>query len=211
MRKILVVVFSFGASCVFAQKRYFGVEAGINIAHQNVTGVPPSGAVPGMGTQFYSIALPLAGVFYHCDLSATIGARLGLRYSSLGFGNHNGPQVVINYLSIPLNIHVNVSKCISVTAGSYVSFTINNSTFASTVPTSYFYKRDPITDWYHKNDFGLLLGAEFKPEPRVNIAVGYLFGTKNIWLKDMGGAYKFTNGALQLTFIYKFARSSQRQ
>ena len=87
----------------------------------------------------------------------------------------------------------------SLTAGAYLSFTINNTSYDSGLGAQ------SITSVYHKNDFGFILGAEHDLYKNIGLRLNYIVGAKNIWLNDVSGTYKYTNRALQLTLIYKFA------
>jgi hypothetical protein len=199
-RFLLTAMIVFAGSFSFAQKSFVGIAAGVNIATQRTTGHPgPYGVI-----YFDNTVQSATSVFYHRDFAHGIGARLGAGYWQLGYRGLN-----INYATIPLSLVYRLNNRLSVSGGPYLSFTINNSTVESS-PASPPVVTSPITSWYHKNDTGFTLGAEFDVYKNVGVGVNYIVGTKNIWLFDDNGTYSYNNRALQFTLIYKFVTSTPK-
>ena len=209
MKKSLLLSLTCLASCAFAQKSFFGVDAGVNIANQRtVVKLISNGTtiINGVGFQFNKAA-PTVGIFYHIGLSEIAGIRAGARYMGLGYKNKtdSGSSVNINYLTFPLTFHYHVNKHLSFNSGAYISFTLGGTKI----------NNEDITNTYHKNDFGASIGGEHDLYKNISIAVNYFIGLKNIWLKDnvtypppfgFTSNSKYTNRALQFTLIYKFKK-----
>src|SRR5579872_5968985 len=105
--------------------------------------------------------------------------RLGAKYWQLGYKNEFYPKgsVNINYVTFPLSVLYRVSSYMSVTAGTYLSFTINNTNYYN---GSYYVGTysSPITSVYHKNDTGVTFGAEFDIYKSLAFNANYILGTK---------------------------------
>ncbi len=211
MKKLLFLVLAGCTSSVFAQKSFFGVDAGINVANQRtVSQLISNGTTVLYAADFqFNKVAPTFGLFYHFGLSETAGIRVGARYMGLGFKNKtdSGTSVNINYLTLPLTFHYNVNKHLSFNTGAYVSFTLGGTKI----------NNEDITDTYHKNDFGINIGGEHDLYKNFSISINYIIGLKNIWLNDsetippLNGLTinsKHTNRALQFTLIYKFKKTS---
>jgi hypothetical protein len=203
MKNRLTFLFTALTSCAFAQKSFFGVDAGVNVATQRVVSPYPGSASSSI-MFFNNVVKPTFGFFYQYRVSETIALRANAKYMSLGFSE---PQtnsfnftvksnVDINYLTFPLTIHYHANKQLSLNAGTYLSFTLGGTDRAN----------QDVTKTYHKNDFGFSLGAEYDIYKNFAIGMNYFMGTKNIWLNDQGGTFKHTNRALQFTLIYKFKK-----
>jgi hypothetical protein len=191
----------------FAQKSFFGVDAGVNIANQRVV-FSPSGPYysSSINSQFYQNTVkPTFGVFYQSNFSESVGVRLAIQYMGLGYKDRlsNQHSVNINYLTFPLSLHYTLNKKFSIHSGGYLSFTLHNTkvTNQSNAIVS-------VTSVYHDNDTGIFLGGEHCLGKDFFLAVNYFIGTKNIWLNDNNGAVKYNNRALQFTLIYKFKKKS---
>ncbi len=79
MKKLLFLVLAGCTSSAFAQKSFFGVDAGINVANQRaVSQVISNGTtvINDVVFQFNKVA-PTFGLFYHFGLSETTGIRVG--------------------------------------------------------------------------------------------------------------------------------------
>ncbi|MBS1680752.1 MAG: porin family protein [Bacteroidetes bacterium] len=198
MQKIFIACFVVGSIQTFAQKSFFGVDAGINIANQREQTV----FSPVLkGSFFFKNDLkPTFGVFYEYGISKILAVRVNLQYMGLGYrGSAPGfSHFDINYLTIPLKVKYSANEHFSLTAGTYLSFTLNGTKI----------NNQNITNYYHKNDFGFSIGAEHDIYKNFALGVNYIIGTKNILLDDQGGIYKYNNRALQLTLIYKFKKTS---
>lgn len=192
MKKIILFSFVCISSHLMAQKSFFGVDAGINVANQRL--VTDQQIIQGAHSSFFNdIVKPSFGVYYHLNFSNQLGARINAQYMGLGCYSNNGsgqsPQINVNYFSLPVSLIYFANKNLSFNVGSYVSFRLNGS-----------------TSGYHKNDFGLLLGAEHNIYKNFGLAVNYYVGLKNIILNDNNGTLKCTNRALQFILIYKFKK-----
>jgi hypothetical protein len=200
MKKSLLISLTCLASCAFAQKSFFGVEAGINIANQRFVQNMPSLAYHAVMKNAVRGAL---GAFFHYNFGTHAGVRLSAQFSSLGYQSSVNSQydVAINYLTLPVAFFYRLNKYVSLTAGPYLSFTINNTSYNNGQTTV------AITSVYHKNDAGYRLGAQFDVYRNCGLSVNYIIGTKNIWLDDQNGTMKYTNRALQFTLIYKFKKT----
>jgi hypothetical protein len=196
MRKIILLCLVSISSHLMAQKSFFGVDAGVNVANQRVyTDFGPNLK----STGFYKNTLkPTFGIFYEYGFSKILAVRANLQYMGLGYtgSTSNINHVDINYLTIPLVLKYLANEHLSLTAGTYVSFTLGGTKI----------KNQDITKTYHKNDFGFSIGAEHDIYKNFSLSVNYIIGTKNIWLDDQGGTYKYTNRAIQFTLIYKFKK-----
>ena len=207
MKKCLLILCVCVAPCVFAQKSFFGVDAGVNVANQREhvesflsSGPNASAATTVTNTLFFQNSIkPTFGVFYHIGLSEKIGLRPAATYMGLGYKFKNAPidVVDINYLTFPLTVHYSIQKHFSFNAGPYLSFTLGGTKI----------NNQPITSFYHKNDFGFSFGGEHDLYRNLSLGVNYFVGTKNIWLNDLNGTIKYTNRALQFTLIYKFKKT----
>lgn len=212
MKKFLLFLFMVYGSCAFAQKSFFGVEAGINVANQRTAYKYTStsnGAtfMNGVGFRFNKVE-PTFGFFYHFGLSETYGIRVNAQYMGLGYKAKDiGTDVDINYLTFPLTFHYNATKHLSFNSGAYLSFTLGGTKI----------NNEDITKTYHKNDYGISIGGEHDLYKNFSLSVNYVIGLKNIWLND-NATYpdplnltlnsKYTNRALQFTVIYKFKKTS---
>lgn len=185
---------------VSAQKFSYGMDAGINIANQRVVSVFFLGA--GSNTYFYNnLVRPTVSFYSQYNASERLGLRLSLRYSGMGYQivspstsyyDYVDKKVRINYLTVPLTLHIAVSDRVSVNAGGYLSFTLGGNDLNGKTATTTF----------HKNDHGIQLGTEVKVYKDIAIGVSYVIGLKNIWLNDFGDSYIQKNRALQLTVSY---------
>jgi hypothetical protein len=210
MKKITLLAFTLLSACAFAQKSFFGVDAGVNFANQRIVSKVISNGVvelDGVGFQRNKVK-PTFGIFYHRQLSETIGIRLNVQYMGQGYNNsgNSGMNVDINYLTLPLTFHYATTKYLSFNAGPYVSFTLDGTKI----------NNQDITKTYHKNDFGFILGGEHHLYKNFSIGVSYIIGLKNIWLADTTTSLpgvtissKYTNRALQFTLTYKLKKNQQ--
>jgi hypothetical protein len=208
MKKMLPPLLAICSCCAFAQKSFFGVDAGINVANERTVSKYISNGVTfinGVSFRFNKIE-PTFGLFYHLGLSETSGIRVGARYMGLGYrySQDSANSVSINYLTLPLSFHYKANKHLSFNSGAYVSFTIGGTKIDN----------EDITKTYHKNDYGVSIGGEHDLYKNFSIAVNYIIGLKNIWLND-NAIYppftinsKHTNRALQFTLIYKFKKTN---
>lgn len=208
-KNFFLLAVTFCTSCAFAQKSFFGVDAGFNVANERaVTKVTSNGTVllNSVGFQFNQVA-PTAGFFYHLGLSETAGIRVGARYMGMGYKNKadSVTSLNINYLTFPLSFAYHVNERLSFNSGAYLSFTLGGTKI----------NNEEITKTYHKNDFGISLGAEYDLYKNFSMAVNYFIGLKNIWLNDTQALPAFgitinskhTTRALQFTVIYKFKKT----
>jgi len=203
MRKIILLLIVCSSSQIFAQKSFFGVDAGVNVAnHRYVTN--PSAYSPGPGPVFFqNVVKPSIGIFYQFNFYEKVGIRVDAKYLGLGHKNRFDSRydVNINYVTFPFSLCYYANKHLVLNAGPYLSFTINNTNVKNQASATI-----PVTSVYHKNDFGFIMGAEHDVYKNFALSVNYVIGTKNIWLDDQGGTIKYTNRALQFTLIYKFKK-----
>lgn len=205
MKKCLLVLFVCTACCAFAQKSFFGVDAGINVANQRVVLTNYLGPYPSGKNFFYNVIKPTFGIFYQYGFTEKVALRGGARYMGLGYRLPQTNSFVytvkdnvdISYLTLPLSVHYHANKQFILNAGVYLSFTLGGTDRAN----------EEITKTYHKNDFGFSLGGEHGIYKNLALGVNYFIGLKNIWLNDEGGNLKQTNRALQFTLIYKFKKT----
>jgi len=109
MKKSLFISFLCLASCAFAQKSFFGVDAGINVANQRIlTHITLNGApeLDGVGFQANKVQ-PTFGVFYHLLLSEATSVQVNAQYMGMGYNSNgnSGSYVDINYLTFPITFH----------------------------------------------------------------------------------------------------------
>src|SRR3954471_3498796 len=156
MKKLLLPVFMVCSYCAFAQKSFFGVDAGINVANQRTVSetvyLPDYTTFNNIAFQFNAVK-PTFGIFYQYELSNPFALRLKAAYMGLGYnhkGDLGGGDVSINYLTLPVTINYHVTKSLTFLIGSYLSFTLGGTQMTG----------QPITTTYHKNDFGLSIGGE---------------------------------------------------
>jgi len=203
MKKSLLLSLTCLASCAFAQKSFFGVDAGINVANQRIATSPnPSVTFSYLwtGTFFLkNVVKPTFGIFYQHRFSDLIAIRVQGSYMGLGYKSQGsfGSDVSIDYLTFPVSIQYSANKHLSFGAGPYLSFTLGGTKI----------NNEDITKTYHKNDFGFFMGGEHDLYKNFALGVKYFIGTKNIWLNDQNGTLKYTNRALQFTLIYKFKKT----
>ena len=203
MKKLLLpLIMGFG-SCAFAQKSFFGVNAGLNVANQLVHVDDGFGSASG-NHSYQSSLKPTFGVFYQYGFNERMGLRLNAQYMGLGYKDDDF-TLDINYLTFPLTFHYSVNERLSFSTGPYLSFTLGGTNLFN----------EPITKTYHKNDHGLSVGGEYGFYKNLSIGVSYIFGLKNILLDDTitdingnTGTIKVTNRALQFTLIYKFKKTN---
>lgn len=202
MRKFMLLSFVCLSAEIFAQKSFFGAEAGINVANQREHFRILSQVYS--GTQFFENSVrPAMGIFYHRALSEALAIRLQVNYMGLGYSQSGAGKsnLDINYLTLPISIRYSANRKMNFSIGSYVSFTLGGSKING----------EEITKTYHKNDFGFSVGGEYDVYKNFALAANYFIGTKNIWLADkdsFGNTFNYTNRALQLTLIYKFKKPS---
>ncbi len=209
MKMTLLISFACLAECVFAQKSFFGVDAGMNIANQRmIFPVDYNAANPFIYTGNANSCLiwvhknslkPTFGFFYQYSFLEKISFRVSAQYMGLGYHENNFfiDNLDINYLTFPITFHYSVTKHLSINAGPYLSFTLGGTRI----------NNEDITKTYHKNDFGFVVGAEHDIYKNLAFGTYYYVGTKNIWLNDLNGLIKYTNRALQFTLIYKFRKN----
>lgn len=214
MQKIILpLLMSFSLNS-FAQKSFFGIDAGINVANQRQHVDYGAGFYPESSTSFFkNLIAPNFGVFFQFRFNEKTGLRLNAQYTGLGYTNYdhgtniNGEpfhKLYIYYFRFPMTFHYSIDEHLSFNAGPYLSFTYQGNKINGT----------PITSLYHKNDNGFSFGAEYVLYKNIAIGVNYIFGLKNIWLND--NIYEdfqvqknsYTNRALQITLIYKFKKKS---
>lgn len=203
MKKLVSVILVFSGFCAFAQKSFFGLNAGINVANQ-LTHVD-DGFGSASGNHSYQNSLkPTFGAFYQYGFNEKMGLRLNAQYMGLGYKDQDF-TLDINYLTFPLTFHYSVNERLSFNTGPYLSFTLGGTHLFD----------EPITKTYHKNDHGLSFGGEYGIYKNLSIGVSYILGLKNILLDDTiedingnVGTIKVTNRALQFTVIYKFKKTS---
>jgi hypothetical protein len=203
MKRFLVFIFICVVQCAIAQKSFFGVDAGADVANQ-LTHVP-DGFGTTSGNKFYQNSLkPTFGVFYQYGFNGKMGLRLNAQYFGLGYKDKDF-TVDINYLTLPLTFHYSLNERFSFNMGPYLSFTLGGTKLYN----------EPITKIYHKNDHGLIIGGEYDFYKNLSVGLGYIFGLKNILLDDSirdingnVGTVKVTNRALQFTLIYKFKKTT---
>ncbi|SRR5258706_5448734 len=207
MKTILSLSLICFAQCAFAQKSFFGADAGINVANQRMmTSLISPGFQSANHIAFgYNAIKPSFGIFYQKWFSDLLALRLNAQYMGLGYDSKgsSGTAVTINYLTLPLTLHYATNKHLSFSAGPYLSFTLGGTKI----------NNEDITKTYHKNDFGFSFGAEHDLYKNISFGINYFVGLKNIWLNDtqtVPGVYtttnKYTNRALQFTLIYKFKK-----
>jgi hypothetical protein len=203
MKKLSVVLFlSLYGLIGYGQSSYFGIEAGVNISNQRVSTYNPYSYYSTHQISFHENAVkPSVSVYYHFEFNEKIGARVKASYMGLGFtggysDQYNFGKVDINYLMVPITFHYKANKNLSLTAGPYVSFTLNGSR-----PFN-----QEILSVYHKNDFGFSFGGEHDIYKGLALSVSYFMGVKNIWLDDQNGNIEYTNRALQISLIYKIKK-----
>jgi len=210
MKNILLLSLICCTSCAFAQKSFFGVDAGINVANQRTVSetvyLPDNSTFDNVAFQFNAVK-PTFGIFYQYELSNPFALRLKAAFMGLGYnqkGDLGGGDVSINYLTLPLTLNYHVTKSLTFLVGPYLSFTLSGSQMGG----------QPITTTYHKNDFGLSIGGEQDVSNNFTLSISYFIGVKNIILADevhfINGStsYKYTNRALQFTLIYKFKKAN---
>lgn len=193
MKGILLLIFLSATTLTYGQKSFWGVNAGVNVANQRVR----SSYGNLVSTNFYQNSVqPTFGFFYQHGVSELVAIRAGAQYMGMGYKNSNASDLDISYLTFPVGLHYTGNKHLSLNAGVYLSFTLGGTKVNNEI----------ITKTYHKNDFGISLGAEHDLYKNLALSVNYIIGTKNIWLDDQDGTLKFTNRVLQLSLIYKFKK-----
>jgi hypothetical protein len=197
MQKILATLFILYLFVydVQAQKSFWGVDAGINVAN-----LREHMSLISTNTFGQNNLRPALSGFFHFVPKERLGIRLAAKYMGLGF-KHSGAlvdKVDIDYLTFSLTGHYYFNEHFSFNAGPYLSFTIGGTKIND----------QDITKTYHKNDFGFSFGTEHDLYKNFALGINYFVGTKNIYLNDNGGTIKDTNRALQLTLIYKFKKKS---
>jgi hypothetical protein len=205
MKKIILLSLACISYNLFAQKSFFGVDAGVNVANQRtVYPYPQAFSAPSAGTAFLSNTIkPTFGLFYQLGFSETLSLRANAKFMGMGYKapNHTIEDLEIDYLTFPVALQYAANKHFTVNAGPYLSFTLGGTRINNEI----------ITKTYHRNDFGFFVGTEHDVYRNFALAVNYYIGTKNIWLADHVSWYsiKYTNRALQFTLIYKFKKLSK--
>jgi hypothetical protein len=211
LKKTLLLLLA-GASCAFAQKSFFGVDAGVNLANQRVHEEyfqSVSYGTPMISTSFFqNVVRPSVGLFYQIGIGEKMGVRFKAQYLCLGYKNKGGipDRLEINYLCFPVTFHYSITPKLGVTVGPYLCFTLGGTKVNG----------KEITSTYHKNDNGLNLGFEYEVYKNISLGANYILGLKNIWLNDnIGQPYygtigetQYTNRAMQFTVIYKFKKTN---
>jgi len=204
MQKLFLLALVCLSPHLFAQRSFFGVDAGINIANQKTVEITSSPTSYSVVKSFgHNVVKPTLGAFYQFGLPGNFALRLGAQYMSMGTRS-NGEELEINYLTLPLTVHYSIYKKLSFNTGVYLSFTLGGTKV----------NNQPITKTYHQNDRGLNFGAEYEVYKNVAVGVNYVVGFMNIWLADkttdpISNATTGTtvnNRALQFTLIYKFKK-----
>ncbi len=191
MRKIILPFLVCISFHLIGQKSFFGVDAGVNVATQRI--VTTYSPITLNSIYFFQNKIrPSFGIFYEYNFSDAIAMRANAQYMGMGYTSKgtSPDKLDINYLTFPISFHYFANKHLSLNAGSYVSFTIGGTKL----------NNEDITKTYHKNDFGLIIGAEHDLYKNFALGVNYFIGFKNIWLFDStpGVNYKYTNRALQI-------------
>ncbi len=210
MRKIILFSLVCISSHIMAQKSFFGVDAGVNVASQRtVLTINSPGSTVHSTSSGAVVTKPTLGVFYQRGLSKNVGVRLGAQYMGMG-AKANGYQakdIEINYLTLPLTIHYSIKNRLSFNAGPYLSFTLGGTRL----------NNEPITKTFHQNDRGFRFGVAYEFHKNLSVNINYVLGLMNVWLEDTttdnftNTTYhtKVMNRALQLSLIYKFSKNSK--
>ena len=88
MKKFLLFLFMVYGSCAFAQKSFFGVDAGINVANQR-TFFPYNSTVGNQIAFHGNVVKPVISVFYQREISNKLEARIKASYAGFGFKDPN--------------------------------------------------------------------------------------------------------------------------
>src|SRR5258708_6903687 len=206
MRKIILPFLVCISSHLIAQKSFFGVDAGINLANQKMVFLVNYNPNPNVTSNSTSTVVryhqnavkSTFGVFYQYMFLTKLSFRVHAEYMSLGYKDNTAGNLDINYLTFPITVHYSATKHLTFSTGTYISFTLGGTKI----------NNEDITKTYHKNDFGFSIGAQHDVYKNFSLAANYIIGTKNIWLDDQGGTIKYTNRALQFTLIYKFKKNA---
>ncbi len=208
MRKIILLSFVGISSHLFAQKSFFGLNVGVNVANQRIAASYTGGISPDYSYVYFlqNNIKPSFSVFYQYSFSGSVAMRINAQYMGMGYISKGSSldKVDIDYLTFPVSVHYTANKHLSLNAGPYLSFTLDGTKI----------NNQPITSVYHKNDFGFSFGGEHCLYRNLSIGINYVIGLKNVLLDDTInglsgsiGTVKYTNRALQLTLIYKFKKS----
>ena len=209
MKKIILPILICLSAEIFAQKSFFGVDAGANLANQRINlTIDAPGGTSHSNSSGAIVLKPTFGVFYHRGFSKNLGVRLGAQYMGMG-ANANGIQALdieINYLTLPLTIHYSINDRFSFNAGPYLSFTLGGTRL----------NNEPITKTFHQNDRGLKFGGGYEFYKNISVNINYVLGLMNVWLADTttdnvtNTTYhtEVTNRALQISLIYKFKKTT---
>ncbi|HEV8513112.1 MAG TPA: outer membrane beta-barrel protein, partial [Cyclobacteriaceae bacterium] len=206
MKKLLLFLLTAYSSCAFAQKSFFGVNAGINVATQRERfEASPPATSHNSYLVYPNVIKPAFGLFYQKGFSGAqdvLAIRVEAKYMGMGY-QQIGPSpfdksIEIDYLTFPVSLFYSANKHLSLSAGLYLSFILGGTEI----------NNQAITKTYHKNDNGFSFGLEHDVFKNFAMGVNYIIGIKNIILDDSNGATKYTNRALQFTLIYKFKKTS---
>ncbi|MBI1770150.1 MAG: PorT family protein [Bacteroidetes bacterium] len=204
MRKIILLSFVCISSHLLAQKSFFGVDAGVNVANQRFVTIQTPPSFNFRSTVFFENSIrPAFGLFFQHNFSELIGIRFNAQFMGMGYTDKNQGRGSINidYLTFPVILKYYVNKHLSLDAGTFLSFTLGGTRINNQI----------ITKTYHENDSGLSIGGEQDIYKNFSLGVNYFIGLKNILLADTNGfgtSYKYSNRALQFTLIYKFKKNA---
>ena len=210
MRKFILFSLVSISSHLMAQKSFFGVDAGVNVASQRtVLTINAPGSTVHSTSSGAVVIKPIFGVFYQRGFSKNMGVRLDAQYMGMGT-KANGFQtrdIEINYLTLPLTIHYSVKDRLSFNAGPYLSFTLGGTRL----------NNEPVTKTFHQNDRGFRFGGAYEFYKNISVNINYVLGLMNVWLADTSTdnvtntTYhtKVMNRALQFSLIYKFSKNSK--
>src|SRR6185369_9671481 len=99
MKKVILFSLVSISSHLMAQKSFFGVDVGVNLANQRTH---ISAGFSNSGTHYYQNSFkPTCGAFYQYGFNERMGLRLNAQYVGLGYKDNNF-TLDINYITLPL-------------------------------------------------------------------------------------------------------------
>lgn len=213
MKPYLIIVCLLSCLCSvssFAQKKNFGVKAGVNFVNvKNLKSISDANSSGKTGF--------MAGAYFAPETKGLIGYRSEIIFSRQGYDFKTTSatgDVMMDYVMLPQLMIIKISKKFQLQAGGQISFLVSakaDSVSSSSRPAT----AKNAMDYFNKINYGAAGGLEVRPVAGLIIGSRYnmFFGSLNEQMSSAGSGLpsfiptdgkKLKNGLLQFYIGYQF-------